>query len=89
MDVKVFNLKSKVNETRFVIENRSCGLKCELNETICNSKKRWDHNECRCQCKKYTIGVFVKVVVCAMFECNKACKRDECLDIKITLVKNI
>ena len=35
------------------------------------------------------IGVLVKVIVCAICECNKACKRDECLDIKIALVKNI
>ena len=48
MNVKVFNLMSKVNETRFVIENKSCGWKCELNERVCNSKKKWDHNECRC-----------------------------------------
>ena len=25
MNVKVFNLMSKVNETRFLIENKSCG----------------------------------------------------------------
>ena len=29
-----------------------CKCKCELNEIVCNSKQKWNYNECRCECKE-------------------------------------
>ena len=40
MNVKVFNLISVVNKTRFLVEHASCECKCGLNEGAFNSKKR-------------------------------------------------
>ena len=41
-----------VNETRFLVQHKSCGCKCELNESACNSKQKWNDNEWLCECKK-------------------------------------
>ena len=44
---------SGVNKTRFLVQHESCECKCGLNESVCNSKKKWKHNECWCECKDY------------------------------------
>ena len=46
MNVKVFSLMSGVNETIFLVHHQSCGCKCKLNESVYNSKQKWNHNEC-------------------------------------------
>ena len=52
MNVKVFNLMWGVNETRFLGQHESRECKCRLNKSECNSKQKWNHNECRCECKE-------------------------------------
>ena len=52
MNVIVFNLMSERNETRFLVQHISCECKCQLNENLCNSKQKWKHNVCRCECKE-------------------------------------
>ena len=39
MNVKVFSLMSKVNETRFLVQHQSSKRKCRLDESVCNSKQ--------------------------------------------------
>ena len=41
-----------VNETRLLVQNESCWCKCMINESICYSKQKWDHDECWCECKE-------------------------------------
>ena len=36
MNVKVFDLMSRLNETRFLVQHESCDCKCRLNESVCN-----------------------------------------------------
>ena len=45
LNVKVFNLMSRTNETIFIKWYETC--KC----IICNSKQRWNENKCMCVCK--------------------------------------
>ena len=52
MNIKVFNLMSGVNETRFLVQHESCECKCGLDESVCYSKKKWNHNECRYACNE-------------------------------------
>ena len=52
MNLKVFNLMSQVNEERFLVQHKSYECKCGLNESVSNSKQKWSHNKCRCDCKK-------------------------------------
>ena len=40
MNVKVFNLMSWVNETRFLVQNEFCECKYQLRESVSNSKQK-------------------------------------------------
>ena len=51
MNVKVFKLMSSVNEIRFLVLLKSCQCKCTLTESGYNSKQKWNHDECRHECK--------------------------------------
>ena len=40
LNLKVFNLKSRVNETRFLVQHESCECKYRLNGNLCNLKPK-------------------------------------------------
>ena len=49
---KVFKLMSGVNETRVIVPHESCKCKCGSNESVCNSKQKWNPDECLRECKE-------------------------------------
>ena len=51
INVKVFNLMSRTNETRFIEWHETFKCKCRLDAIVCNNKQRWNKNKCRCECK--------------------------------------
>ena len=86
MNVKVFNIMSRVNDTKFIVQHESCRCKCRLNESVCNTKQEWHHNDCKCECKEINVWSSWKdddmwnhgMCDC---KCNKGCKIDEYLVI--------
>ena len=52
LNVKVFNLMSRTNETRHIKRHESCKCICSLDKIICNNKQKWNKDKCRCDCKK-------------------------------------
>ena len=52
LNVKVFSVMSRTNETRPIKWHESCKCICRLNENICNNKQRWNKDKCRCKCKE-------------------------------------
>ena len=52
VNVKVFNLMSRTNETRFIEWHETCKCKCRLDAIVCNNKQHWNKNNCRCECKE-------------------------------------
>ena len=52
MILKVYNLITGVNETKHLAHLVSCDSKCGLNESVCNSKQKWNHDKCWCDCKE-------------------------------------
>ena len=52
INVKVFNLTSITNETRYVKWHETWKCKCRLHASLCNNKERWNKNKCRCECKE-------------------------------------
>ena len=52
LNIKVFNLMSRTNETRFIAWHEACKCKCKLDEIVCNNKQRWNKNKFRCECKE-------------------------------------
>ena len=52
INVKVFNLMSRTNETRHIEWHETCKCKCRLDASVCNNKQRWNKDKCRCECKE-------------------------------------
>ena len=52
MNVKVFKLMSRINETRHIIWYEICKCICRLSESVCNSRQLWNKDKCRCECKE-------------------------------------
>ena len=52
LNVKVFNLMSRTNETRQSEWHKTCKCKCKCGANINNKKQRWNKDKCRCECKE-------------------------------------
>ena len=52
LNVKVFNLMSRTNETRHIKWHETCKCKCRLDASVCNNKQRWNNDKCWCECKE-------------------------------------
>lgn len=50
MILKLYNLVTGVNETKRLAPYESCESKCGLNQSVCISSKKLNHDECRCDC---------------------------------------
>ena len=77
-NVKVFNLMSRTNGTRYIEWHETCKCECKFGENVCNNKQRWNKNKCRCECKKLIDkGVCDKGFICNPSNCeweyDKAC----------------
>ena len=85
LNVKVFNLMSRTNETRHIEWHETYKCKCRLDASVCNNKQRWNDDKCRCECKELIDkGVCVKGPIwnpsnCEC-ECDKSCNVGEHLD---------
>ena len=88
INVKVFNLMSRINETRPIIWHETCKFVCRLTSTVCNSRQIWNEGKCRCECKEDLInkmacdkGYIWNPSNCAC-ECDKLCDIGQYLDYK-------
>ena len=82
MNLKVFSLTSRPNETRQV-KWHEAWCKCRLHESVCNNKQRWKNDKCRCECKEVVgKGICDKGFICdpSNCECDKSCDVGEYLD---------
>ena len=52
LNVKVFNLMPRTNETRHIKWDETCKCKCRLSASVCNNKQRWNDDKYRCKCKE-------------------------------------
>ena len=52
LNIKVFNLMPRTNETRHLKWHEKCKCKCRLDASVCNNKQRWNDDKCRCECKE-------------------------------------
>ena len=89
MNVKVFNLISRTNETRYIKWHETCKCKCGLDASVFSNKQRWNEDKCRCECKE-----LIDKGMCdkgfnwnpgnceCECECNKSCAVGEYLDYK-------
>ena len=85
LNIKVFNLMSRTNETRSIKWHETCKCTSRLNKIICNNKQRWNTDKCRCECKE-----LIDKRVCdkryifnpsnCQCECDKSCNISQYLD---------
>ena len=80
LNVKVFNLMSKTNETRHTEWHETCKGECKFGTNICNNKQRWKNDKCRCECKESIDKGFIRNPSNCECECDKACDVAEYLD---------
>ena len=84
INVKVFNLMSRINETRQIIWHETCKCICRLTSAVCNSRQIWNENKCRCECKEDFLW---NPSNCA-WECGKSCGIGQYLDYKSCVCRN-
>ena len=81
LNVKVFNIMSRINKTRHIKWHETCKCKCRLDISVCNNKQLWNDDKCRCECKELIDkGVCDKGSIwnpnnCEC-ECDKSCDVD-------------
>ena len=83
VNVKVFNLMSRTNETEYIEWHETCKCECKFGENVCNNKQCWNKNKCRFECKELIDkGVYAKGSIWnpSNCECDKACDVGEYLD---------
>ena len=65
LNVRIFNLMSRINETKHIKWNEICRCKCRLDASVCNNKQRRNEDKCRCECKELVDqGVCNKGFIC-------------------------
>ena len=85
LNVKVFNLMSRTNETKNIKWHETCKCECKLDAIVCNNKQRWNKDKCQRKCKELIDkGVCDKRYAwnpsnCGC-ECDKSCDVGEYLD---------
>ena len=85
INVKVFDLMSRTNETRYIKWFETCTCKCRLDPAHWNNKQRWNNDKCRCECKEL-IGkeicykAFIWNASDCECECDKSCDVGEYWD---------
>ena len=93
INVKVFNLLSRINETRHIMWHETCKCICRLSASFCNNKQRWNEDKCRCECKELVEkgicdeGFIFNPSNCDC-ECDKSCGIGEYLDYKNCVCRN-
>ena len=51
VNLSVFNMITRINETKKLTKDISCECKCKFNDRKCNPNQEWNNNNCRCECK--------------------------------------
>ena len=88
MNIKVFNLLARINETRKIVWHETCKCVCRFTSAICNDRQEWNENKCRCECKEDLVskltwdkGYMWNPSTCSC-ECDRYCETGQYLDYK-------
>ena len=85
LNVNVFRLMSRNNETKHIEWHEKCKCECKFGANVCNNKERWNKDKCRFECKKLIDkgmcdkGLIWNPINCE-FECDKSYGFGEYLD---------
>ena len=78
MNIKVFYLMSKTNETRYVSWHETCACKWRLDTNVCHDGQRWNSDKCRCERRELIDkgrcdGGFIWNYSACKCECDRSC----------------
>ena len=80
LNVKVFNLMSRTNETRHIEWHKTFKCECKFGATIYNNKQLWNKDKCRCEYKELIDKrVCDKAFICIPSNCD--CEYDKACDV--------
>ena len=88
INIKVFNLLTKINETRRTVWHETCKCVCRLTSAVCNDRQEGNKNKSVCGCKENLVGKlicdkgFMWNPSSCMCECDKYCEVGQYLDYK-------
>ena len=84
MNIKVFNLLARINETRKVVWHETCKCICRLTSAICNDRQEWNENKYRWECKEDLVSKLVcaKGYMWNPSKCDRYCETGQYLDYK-------
>ena len=63
LNIKVFSLMSRANETKNIKWHETCKCECRLDAIVSNNKQRCNKNKCRCECKELIQKVYVRKIL--------------------------
>ena len=52
LNVKVFNLMSRTNETRHIEWHETCKCECKFGASVCNNRQRWNKDKRKYECEE-------------------------------------
>ena len=87
MNVKVFNVTSRTNETRYIKWHETSKCKCRVDASVFINKQRQNIDKCICECRELIDkricdkGFNCNLSNCE-FECDNTCDIGEYLDYK-------
>ena len=88
MNIKVFNLLARINETRKILWHETCKCICRLTSAICNDRQECNENICTCKCKEDLVSKLVcdkgymwNPSTCSCV-CDRYCETGQYLDYK-------
>ena len=94
INVKVFNLMLRINETRQILWHETCKCVCRLSVAVCNSKQIQNDDKCRCEYRENLVDRIVcdkgfswNPSTCEC-ECDKSCGIGQYLDYKSYVCRN-
>ena len=87
INIKVFNLIPRTNETRHIKCQETCKCNCRLDPSVCISKQTWNKDNSRCECKEIIDKEicdrrFIWNPINCECGCDKSCDVGEYLDYK-------
>ena len=93
ININVFNLMPKTNETSHIKWHKTCKCKCRLDASVCNNKQGRNEGKCRCEYKELIDkGIcdegFIWNPSNCECECDKSCDIGEYLDYKNCKCRN-
>ena len=63
LNIKVFSLMSRANETKNIKWHETCKCECRLDAIVSNNKQPCNKNKCRCECKELIQKVYVRKIL--------------------------